>query len=144
RHLRPPRRRRAPRPRLPRLPGQPTLAAPSTSRRRERLTLYPETSSSPSQPLRSVHLTEAAGGTTPGVLPAVEAGALVERPLLVGATAADPRNVVVVWNALRRWFDAHGVPFEYALFSTYDALCRALLDGTVDVAWNAPMAHAQS
>lgn len=66
------------------------------------------------------------------------------RPLLVGATAADPRNVVVIWNAMRRWFNQHGMPFEYALFSTYDALCQALIDGTVDVAWNAPMAHAQS
>lgn len=66
------------------------------------------------------------------------------RPLLVGATTADPRNVVVIWNAMRRWFNDHGMPFEYALFSTYDSLCRALLDGLVDVAWNAPMAHAQS
>jgi len=33
---------------------------------------------------------------------------------------------------------------EYALFSTYDGLCRALLDGAVDIGWNAPMAHAQS
>lgn len=68
----------------------------------------------------------------------------LDRPLLVGATAADPRNVVTIWNALRRWFGEHGMPMEYALFSTYDALCRALLDGTVDIAWNAPMAHAQS
>ncbi|MFN0090529.1 MAG: phosphate/phosphite/phosphonate ABC transporter substrate-binding protein [Acidimicrobiales bacterium] len=67
-----------------------------------------------------------------------------ERALLVGATAADPANVVTIWNAVRRWFLAHGVAFEYALFSTYDALCRALLDGAVDIAWNAPMAHAQS
>lgn len=66
------------------------------------------------------------------------------RPLLIGATAADPANVVVVL----------GTPFAagstttgwrwYALYSTYDALDRALLDGAVDVAWNAPMAHAQS
>lgn len=67
-----------------------------------------------------------------------------DRPLLVGATAADPANVVTIWNAMRRWFEDHGMPFEYGLFSTYDALCRALLDGLVDVAWNAPMAHAQS
>ena len=65
-------------------------------------------------------------------------------PLLIGATTADPANVVVIWNAIRRWFNAHGIPCDYALFSTYDALCRALLDGTVDIAWNAPMAHAQS
>jgi phosphonate transport system substrate-binding protein len=67
-----------------------------------------------------------------------------DRPLLVGATTADPRNVVVIWNAMRRWFTDRGMPFEYALFSTYDPLCRALLDGLVDVAWNAPMAHVQS
>ncbi len=66
------------------------------------------------------------------------------RPLLIGATAADPTNVVVIWNAIRRWFNDHGMAVEYALYSTYDSLCRALLDGHVDVAWNAPMAHAQS
>jgi ABC-type phosphate/phosphonate transport system substrate-binding protein len=69
---------------------------------------------------------------------------LVDRPLLVGATAADPAHAVTIWNAIRRWFGGRGMPIEYALFSTYDALCRLLLDGTVDIAWNAPMAHAQS
>jgi phosphonate transport system substrate-binding protein len=66
------------------------------------------------------------------------------RPLLIGATAADPANAVTIWNALRHWLTAQGMAVDYALFSTYDALCRALLDGHVDVAWNAPMAHAQS
>jgi ABC-type phosphate/phosphonate transport system substrate-binding protein len=69
---------------------------------------------------------------------------LAERPLLVAATAADPRNAVTIWNAIRRWFVDHGLPMDYALFSTYDALCRALLVGMVDIGWNAPMAHAQS
>lgn len=67
-----------------------------------------------------------------------------ERPVLVGATASDPAHSVTIWNHIRAWFNGHGLPVEYALFSTYDALCRALLDGTVDIAWNAPMAHAQS
>lgn len=67
-----------------------------------------------------------------------------DRPLLVGATAADPRNAVTIWNAIRQWFGEHGLPIDYALFSTYDALCRGLLEGSVDIAWNAPMAHAQS
>jgi phosphonate transport system substrate-binding protein len=65
-------------------------------------------------------------------------------PVLIGATAADPANVVAIWNAIRRWFTDHGMAVEYALFSTYDAMCAALLDGAVDIAWNAPMAHAQS
>src|SRR3954451_22854974 len=66
------------------------------------------------------------------------------RTMIVAATAADPRNAITYWNAMRRWFTEHGLPIEYALFSTYDGLCRALLDGAVDIAWNAPMAHAQS
>ncbi len=87
--------------------------------------------------------------TTPPVSSALTRGDLMtsqtaQRPLLIGATAADPANVVIFWNALRRWFVEHGMPVDYALFSTYDALCGALLDGMVDVAWNAPMAHAQS
>jgi len=68
----------------------------------------------------------------------------IDRPMVVGATAADPRNTITFWNAMREWFGEHGLAIDYALFSTYDALCRALLDGAVDIAWNAPMAHAQS
>ena len=66
------------------------------------------------------------------------------KPLLVGATAADPSNVVLIWNAIRRWFVENGVPIEYALYSTYEAMGEALLAGELDIAWNAPMAHVQS
>jgi ABC-type phosphate/phosphonate transport system substrate-binding protein len=67
-----------------------------------------------------------------------------ERSLLIGATAANPEAVVTIWNTIRQWFIAHDLPMEYALYSSYDALCGALLRGDVDIAWNAPMAHAQS
>lgn len=67
-----------------------------------------------------------------------------ERPLLIGATAADPARGILIWNAIRKYFCEQGLPVEYALYSTYDALCRHLLDGVVDIAWNAPMAHAQA
>lgn len=69
---------------------------------------------------------------------------LPPRPLLVGATASDPAHSVEIWNAIRGWFVDHGLPFEYALYATYDGLCGALLRGEVDIAWNAPMAHAQA
>ena len=59
----------------------------------------------------------------------------VARRLLIGATAADPANAVVIWNAIRRWFVEHGLPVEYALYSTYDAMGRALLSGQLDIAW---------
>ncbi len=65
------------------------------------------------------------------------------RPLMIGATAADPKRAVFIWNAIRKYFNGAGLETEYALYSTYDALCAAVLDGHVDIAWNAPMAHAQ-
>lgn len=67
-----------------------------------------------------------------------------DRPLLIGATAADPKRAIYIWNAIRKYFNEAGLEVEYALYSTYDALCRHLLAGHVDIAWNAPMAHAQS
>ncbi len=66
-----------------------------------------------------------------------------QRPLMIGATAADPKRAVFIWNAIRKYFNEAGLETEYALYSTYDALCGAVLDGHVDIAWNAPMAHAQ-
>ena len=62
---------------------------------------------------------------------------------MIGATAADPKRAVYIWNAIRKYFNEAGLETEYALYSTYDALCGAVLDGHVDIAWNAPMAHAQ-
>ncbi|MFT7600136.1 MAG: phosphonate transport system substrate-binding protein [Acidimicrobiales bacterium] len=67
-----------------------------------------------------------------------------QRPLLIGATAADPKRAIYIWNAIRKYFNEAGLEVEYALYSTYDVLCRHLLEGHVDVAWNAPMAHAQA
>lgn len=67
-----------------------------------------------------------------------------DRPLLIGATASDPKRSIFIWNAIRKYFAEAGLAVDYALYSTYDALCRHLLAGQVDVAWNAPMAHAQS
>ena len=64
--------------------------------------------------------------------------------LLVGATAAQPQHAVLIWNAIRRYFNENGMPVEYALYSTYEAMCSALLRDELDIAWNAPMAHAQS
>lgn len=65
------------------------------------------------------------------------------RPLLLGAQAVEPGSITI-WGTLRRYFIANGVPMDYALFSTYEALDRALLAGAIDVAWNAPLAQAQT
>ena len=62
---------------------------------------------------------------------------------LVGSTAAQPTESVLIWDTIRAYFNREGMPVEYALFSTYNAMCGALLRGEIDIAWNAPMAHAQ-
>jgi ABC-type phosphate/phosphonate transport system substrate-binding protein len=67
----------------------------------------------------------------------------MERPILVGAQAVEP-NGVTIWGAVRRYFFSRGVPMDYALFSTYEALDRTLVNGAIDVAWNAPLAQAQT
>jgi len=64
--------------------------------------------------------------------------------LLVGSTASDVEASVRIWNAIRTYFADAGLPIEYALYSTYEPMGRALLSGAIDIAWNAPMAHVQS
>lgn len=66
-----------------------------------------------------------------------------DRPLLVGAQAGEP-NGVLIWRTIRRYCIDSGLPMDYALFSTYDALDAALLSGAIDVAWNAPLAQART
>jgi phosphonate transport system substrate-binding protein len=67
----------------------------------------------------------------------------MDRPLLVGAQAVEP-NGVTIWGTVRQYFISRGVPMDYALFSTYEALDRSLMDGAIDIAWNAPLAQAQT
>ena len=67
----------------------------------------------------------------------------VDRPLLVGAQATEPRGVTI-WRTIRQYFLSTGIAMDYALFSSYEALNGALLGGFVDIAWNAPLAQAQT
>ena len=52
-------------------------------------------------------------------------------------------DAVTIFEGIRRYFDRHGLPVDYVLYSNYDALVEALHDGQVDIAWNTPLAHAQ-
>jgi ABC-type phosphate/phosphonate transport system substrate-binding protein len=53
---------------------------------------------------------------------------------LVGAVAYDPK-VVTIWEGMRDYFHAAGVPTDYVLYSNYDRQVQALLDGHIDIAW---------
>jgi phosphonate transport system substrate-binding protein len=61
----------------------------------------------------------------------------------VGAVAYDPK-VVTIWEAMREYFREAGVPTDYILYSNYESQVDALLDGTIDVAWNTNVAFVRS
>lgn len=63
--------------------------------------------------------------------------------LRLGAVAYDPK-VVTIWEGLLPYFEMHGAPIDYVLYSTYDAQVGALLAGEIDVAWNSPLAWIKS
>jgi phosphonate transport system substrate-binding protein len=67
----------------------------------------------------------------------------MNRPVLVGAVAYDPR-VVPIWEGMRDYFRAAGPPIDYVLFSNYDRQVQALLDRHIDIAWNTNLAWVKA
>ena len=63
----------------------------------------------------------------------------MSRPLKVGAVMYDPK-VSVIWEIIRDFFDAQRAPIDVAFYNTYETQVEALLDGTIDIAWNSPLA----
>ncbi len=63
----------------------------------------------------------------------------MDRPLKVGAVMYDPK-VSVIWEIIRNFFDAQACPIDVAFYSTYESQVAGLLDQTIDIAWNSPLA----
>ena len=63
----------------------------------------------------------------------------MSRPLKVGAVMYDPK-VSVIWEIIRDFFDAERSPIDVAFYNAYETQVDALLDGTIDIAWNSPLA----
>ena len=61
----------------------------------------------------------------------------------MGAVAYDPK-VVTIWEGFLPYFEKHGAPIDYVLYSNYDAQVAANLCGEIDVAWNSPLAWVKS
>jgi ABC-type phosphate/phosphonate transport system substrate-binding protein len=59
--------------------------------------------------------------------------------LVLGAVAYDAK-VVPIWEGFRTYFQAHGLPFDFVLYSNYERQVAAHLRGDIDVAWNSPLA----
>lgn len=64
-------------------------------------------------------------------------------PLRVGAVMYDPK-VSVIWEIIRDFFESQRSPIDVSFYSTYDLQVSALLDGSIDVAWNSPLAWLDS
>jgi ABC-type phosphate/phosphonate transport system substrate-binding protein len=63
----------------------------------------------------------------------------MDRPLRVGAVMYDPK-VSVIWEIIRNFFESQQAPIDVSFYSTYPLQVSALLSGTIDVAWNSPLA----
>jgi len=61
------------------------------------------------------------------------------RDLILGAVAYDAK-VVPIWEGFRAYFAAHGLAFDFVLYSNYERQVEAHLRGEIDVAWNSPLA----
>ncbi|WP_199434485.1 Rv1680 family SBP-like protein [Qaidamihabitans albus] len=67
----------------------------------------------------------------------------MSKPLIVGAVAYTP-NVVNIWEGMRGYFADGPAPMDFVLFSNYGSLVDALLDGTLDIAWNTNLAWVRT
>jgi ABC-type phosphate/phosphonate transport system substrate-binding protein len=61
------------------------------------------------------------------------------KPVLVGAVVYDPK-VVTIWEIIKEFFEDQGVPMDFVFYSNYELQVTALLEGSIDVAWNSPLA----
>ena len=67
----------------------------------------------------------------------------MSQPLIVGAVAYTP-NVVTIWEGMRNYFAGTSAEMDFILFSNYGRQVDALLEGTIDVAWNTNLAWVRT
>jgi phosphonate transport system substrate-binding protein len=65
------------------------------------------------------------------------------RALVLGAVAYDPK-VVSIWDGFLAHFLAHGLAFDFVLYSNYERQVEAHLRGDIDLAWNSPLAWIET
>jgi ABC-type phosphate/phosphonate transport system substrate-binding protein len=67
----------------------------------------------------------------------------VGKPLIVGSVAYTP-NVVTIWEGMRDYFADGPAEMDFVLFSNYGRQVDALLEGTIDIAWNTNLAWVRT
>jgi ABC-type phosphate/phosphonate transport system substrate-binding protein len=63
--------------------------------------------------------------------------------IVMGAVAYAPK-VVSIWEGFKAWFAQQGLAFDYVLYSNYEAQVQAQFAGTIDLAWNSPLAWVRA
>ncbi len=66
-----------------------------------------------------------------------------QRTLVMGAVAYAPK-VVTIWEGFKHWFHDHGLPFDFVLYSNYERQVEDQFNGTLDLAWNSPLAWVRA
>jgi len=66
-----------------------------------------------------------------------------QRTLVMGAVAYAPK-VVTIWEGFKHWFRGHGLDFDFVLYSNYERQVEDQFNGTLDVAWNSPLAWVRA
>ncbi len=64
-------------------------------------------------------------------------------PLVMGAVAYAPK-VVTIWEGFKEYFRRHDFEFDFILYSNYERQVEALFDGSIDIAWNSPLAWVRA
>ncbi len=57
----------------------------------------------------------------------------------VGAVVYDPR-VVTIWDIVKGFFASRGYAMDCEFYDTYELMTDALLNGSIQIAWNSPLA----
>jgi phosphonate transport system substrate-binding protein len=63
----------------------------------------------------------------------------MSKPILVGAVVYDPK-VATIWEIIKDFFNAEGLPIDYVFYSNYELQVTALIAGHIHIAWNSPLA----
>ena len=67
----------------------------------------------------------------------------MSKPLMIGAVAYTP-NVVPIWEGIRDYFTDSPAEMDFVLFSNYGRQVDALIDGSIDIAWNTNLAWVRT
>jgi len=60
-------------------------------------------------------------------------------PVTLGAVLYDPK-VSVIWEIICDFFEQNGVPVDPVFFTNYERQVDTLISGSIDIAWNSPLA----